>query len=174
MTSFDDEEDPWPRLPLLEGPGVFPGALRPGAVPLFSVEGAGAPLPWAALFSAGRGRTMEMDSLTTWRWALGESGQGRGPATYARFWTRTLNWLTGGEDFRRVRLEAPAERLTLGDDALVRVYVRDEARKPLSDAEVLLEVRGPDGTSSSARMSPSGDGAFAATASPPRRPGNSF
>jgi hypothetical protein len=167
LTSFAGGESSWESLPPLEGPGLFPGALRAGAVPLFTRPDAGAAAPWAALYSAGKGRTMAMDCLTTWRWALGESGEGRGPAAYSLFWTRTLNWLTGGDDFRRVRLELPSDPAAPGEDVLVRAHVRDESRRPLPDAEVRLEARSPDGKTAAFRMSSTGEGAFVAAVPAP-------
>jgi hypothetical protein len=158
----------WDALPPLDGPGVFQSSLRPGATPVLAARGEDGLLPCAAVMAAGKGRTMVMGSLSTWRWALGGAG-----GAYARFWAGVLSWLTGEDDFKRVRLEPPSGGVAPGEEVLVRVRVRDESHRPVSDASVRLEVRESSGSVHEEVAAAAGDGEYVASFTP-RAPGAVF
>jgi hypothetical protein len=138
----------------LEGGGVFPGALRKGAIPILRAEGDG---PLAAVLGAGRGRVMGLVSLSTWRWALGGQEE-----TYIRFWSRALAWLTGEAEFKRVRL-LPPEGADPGEEAILRALVRDEAGRPVPDAEGSFSVREADGGRGAGVFRAAGGGEYLAS-----------
>ena len=153
-----DEGESWPGLPALDGDGWFPAALRPGAVPILGASVDGAARPWAASLRTGKGRVMAVAGLTTWRWALGGA---TGP--YARFWSRALSWLAGGEASARLRLELPPDGAAPGQETVVRAFGRDETGKPLSGAETKLEIIDGDGRRRELPMDPAGEGEYAAS-----------
>ncbi len=157
LTALDEGES-WSTLPTIIGDGWFPAALRPGAVPILGAAVDGAARPWAASLRTGKGRVMAVAELTTWRWALGGA---TGP--YARFWSRALSWLVGGEESSRLRLELPPDGAAPGQETVVRAFGRDETGKPLSGAEIKLGIVDGDGRRRELPMDPVGDGEYAAS-----------
>ena len=86
-------------------------------------------------------RIAAMNALTTWRWALGGA-----PDAYVRYWSGVLAWLTGEEEYRRVRLELPPAGAAPGDEVVLRLHARDDALHPVADAEARFTVQEADGS----------------------------
>jgi hypothetical protein len=100
---------------------------------------------------------MGLTSLTTWRWALGGQEE-----TYIRFWSRALAWLTGEAEFKRVRL-LPPDGADPGEETILRALVRDEAGRPVPDAEGSFTVREADGNLGAGVFRAAGEGEYLAS-----------
>jgi hypothetical protein len=110
----------------------------------------------AALLPTGKGRVLALANLTTWRWALGGE-----PEAYVKFWSDAVAWLTGEESFRRVMLELPPAAAP-GEELLIRAHARDDALRPVSDAEARYFLTEADGTRRAGLLAPAGPGEYAA------------
>ncbi len=63
--------------------------------------------------------------------------------------------------------------MTPGEESLLRIYVRDEARRPVADADVRLEIREPAGAPREEKAAAAGDGEYVVSFTP-RSPGTIF
>jgi uncharacterized membrane protein len=152
----------WRSMPPLEGNGIFAARTRPGAVAVAGWRSpSGEEFPLLSVWPRGKGRVFMALSLTTWRWALQEAGRGNGPWAYQQFWSNTVRWLSSADDFRLVRLDLPPEGVPLGEEFLLRAFVRDHAYRPLSSAELRVSVRNPAGHVRHLTLPSVGEGEYA-------------
>lgn len=135
----------WSRMASLEGDGRFWSRVKTGAVLLAGWRSPDGISPVLAVWQRGRGRVMMFLSLSSWQWALQESGRGHGTWIYQRFWSNVLRWVSSSEDFRLVRLDVPQRPVSAGENVLLRATVRDESHRPLDSALVRATVIGPKG-----------------------------
>jgi uncharacterized membrane protein len=154
----------WSALPALEEDTTLPAAVRPGAQALAVARVPGGPFPVAAAWRRGRGRVMTVHALTTWRWALGESGRGRGTEAYQRFWQNAVRWLSAAEDLRPVKTDLPRETVGVGEEWLLRTFVRDDGFAPLASARVEAVLESPDGGRERVTLKSLGNGEYAESA----------
>jgi uncharacterized membrane protein len=130
----------WAAMPALASAALV-GGPRPGATVLATTETAtGATVPLVAVQRYGRGRTMVFSGEASWRWRMMMPATDR---SYETFWRQSARWLAGDSP-KPVSIQAPAG-IDEGLPVPVRVSVRDEQYAPVSDADVQLSVRGPDG-----------------------------
>lgn len=166
MSLADDavaSRDTWSRLPSLGPAGVLPGRAAAGAQVLAGVETPAGAGPLLAVWAKGRGRVMALASLSSWRWALGQAGEGQGMWAYQRFWNNVLRWMSASGDFRLVRLDPPAGAVAVGQEVLVRVFARDESYRPLTAGRVTVLARAPDGQTRAVDLKPLGNGDYGET-----------
>lgn len=152
----------WNSLPALEGNGLFPARTKPGAAVLAGARAAdgGGALPVLAAWPRGKGRVMMFFNLTSWRWALQESGRGRGTSAYQMFWNNSLRWLAAADQFKLVRLDLPREAAELGEPVLLRAHVRDENHRPAADAAVQASLEDPAGNKRQITLKAVGKGEY--------------
>jgi len=155
-----ESQNVWGRMVPLEGDGRFWRQAKDGAVVMAGFRTSEGALPVIVGWQKGRGRVMMLQSLTTWRWALFESGRGHGTWVYQRFWSNVLRWLGSSDDFRLVRLDLPEESVSAGENVLLRVYVRDESHRPLDTAQVRLAIHNPQGSVDRLTLASHGDGEY--------------
>ena len=140
----------WEALPPLDGWGRF-AAVRPGATVLASHPAQttedGRPLPVAAVRPFGRGKVMLISTDSSWRWKLGAAADPDAAGFYARFWTRSVQYLTGGLDLSKVKFAPLPDRIPPREPARLSLRVFDEGfgPAPAADTRVSVVWTGPDG-----------------------------
>lgn len=145
-------------LPLRAGSGDrvlvgSAGAVPPARARERRVGSAGPPLLLAR--RVGRGQVLLVNGTGFWRWSLSgtdELSAERGTA----LWRRLVHWLAEPAQAEPLRVE-PERRLTAGGEP-VRLFatLQDSAFRPLAGAEVMGDVRGPDGRARHVRFAPGG------------------
>ncbi len=119
----------WKSLSPLEGNGLWPAGVLPGARVLLREPRTG--LPLLAERSLGRGRAVGLANDTTWRWALGAGRRGEGPADYQRFWQNMARWLAASPGSGPLRLSRPEGNLRPGETWRARLRLPpDERSRP--------------------------------------------
>lgn len=107
------------KMGALEGSGMFPEKIMPGARVL-AVEPGGHPvmaeMPW------GRGRVLGLANRTSWRWALEGGRRGKGPGDYQRFWENVVRWLAASPGAGSVRVDRPSGSVSVGETTLLAVH----------------------------------------------------
>lgn len=144
-----DNEAAWRGLVPMDGLNLTLGPADGAAVLLEhpSLQGAdGHPLPVLTVGSYGKGRSMALMVDSSWRWSFSEAGTGQGNQTYLRFWKNAMRWLVGDPEDQPVTVEAGKENVQPGEEARVRVQVRDIAFSPIAGAKVTVQVSGPEGS----------------------------
>ena len=142
----------WAALPPLDGWGRF-ASVRSGVTVLAShpreTTEDGKPLPIAAVRSFGRGKVMLISTDSSWRWKLGAAADPDAAGFYARFWTRSVQYLTGGLDLSKVKFAPLPDRVPPREPARMSLRVFDEGFGPASAADTRLSVTwtSPDGRS---------------------------
>ena len=106
----------------------------------------------------GKGRSMAFTSDTTAGWGedfeaeWGEDGDNR---YYKRFWKNAVRWLAAYRiDFpsKLTVIETDRNLYELTESAAIRVHVLDSDAEPTESADVELELRRPDGTTTAHRV----------------------
>jgi hypothetical protein len=96
----------------------------------------------------GKGRVAAMTSRTTWRWSLASANDPQTGGVYQTFWKNAVLWLTRSDEFKPVRLAIDGKAARAGENERFRVWVFDDYFKPVPDAEVQVQLTGPDGLTS--------------------------
>jgi hypothetical protein len=144
----DRNRDLWRRLPGLEDVTLVPG-VKAGAIVLGSVRRGGREFPVLTVWRYGKGRVAALTARTTWRWSLTAADDPQTAGVYQQFWKNAVLWLTRSDDFKSVRLALDGKSARIGENERLRVWVFDEYFKPVPDAEVQVQLVGPDGAGTS-------------------------
>ena len=130
----------WEQLPPLGG-SVALGRSKPGVSVLAVVSGPGGDTrPLVSIQRYGRGRAMVFSGEAAWRWKMMQPAADR---SYDRFWGQAARWLSAG----------PAGPVTVsaeggqapGDVVRLDISVRDDAYRPVTDADPRVSIRTPEG-----------------------------
>jgi len=146
-------ERAWRAMPRVTVPEIFT-RVKPGALVL--LEGvkaarAGARPVLLALHRYGRGIGLAFAPSDSWRWQMEMDSS---DLSHETFWKQMLRYMVSfAEDPVVVRTEADAYEV--GDEAPLRVEVRDELFRPVPDARVEVEVTTPRGATERVRVEPS-------------------
>jgi uncharacterized membrane protein len=131
----------WAALPALAASTPLGGA-RPGAqvLAVADVPGSG-PRPIVAVQRYGRGRSMLFAGEASWRWRMMMPASDR---SYETFWRQAARWMsTTAPD--PVSLVVP-ETAVPGETVALELVVRDRAFAPVPDADTVVRVVAPDGS----------------------------
>ena len=136
----DDNRKKWAALPALASMAPVGGA-RPGAQVLaVALTAGGNPQPLIATQRYGQGRSMVFAGEASWRWRMMR------PATdnsYETIWRQLARWITAGAQGPvTIAALSPAGP---GITDRISVFVRDEDFRPVANAEVAVQVTGPNG-----------------------------
>jgi len=160
----DINKEIWASLPSLEG--VTPLArIRPGAMVLGDVSIGDKSYPVLTVWKYRKGRVGLLTTRTTWRWSL-MSGDKRTAGAYQRFWKNMVLWLTHADENKQVRLALENKRVRLGDPAVLRMWTYDEYFKPLTDTDIKLQLKMPDGKTDSVDVQRETAGVFRSSLKP--------
>jgi uncharacterized membrane protein len=130
----------WLALPALAGVSTV-GSPRPGAAVLAVTQSTtGATVPLVAVQRYGGGRTFVFAGEGSWRWRMLMPADDR---SYEVFWRQSLRWLASDSP-EPLDVGLPASAVP-GVVSAIDVRVRDQAYRPIADAEVRVSVRDPNG-----------------------------
>jgi len=96
--------------------------------------------PVITIAEKGKGRVMCITTSSLWRLALGSEN----PYNYVRIIGQSVKWLTNAASIKQVVIFAK-KSYNINDTASLKIHVKDEYFKPVSNASVQLEVASPDG-----------------------------
>lgn len=155
----------WESLPELDGVTRLPRA-KAGATVLAAANDRGRETPVLTVWKFGKGRVGALTARTTWRWSM-QNGSASAPAdAYERFWKNMVLWLTHSDEFKPVRVAADSKTARAGEKETLRVWVFDDYFKPISDADVRVQVTDPTGKTVDLKPYPETSGVFAAPFTP--------
>jgi hypothetical protein len=138
-TTLDESRRRWAQLPALASV-VSAGGPRAGAQVLAVTAAPDATRPLLITQRYGLGRSMVFAGEAAWRWRMLLPAS---DDSYERVWRQLSRWVAGGA-VDRIEIAAGAVALP-GTSAALRVLVRDEQFKPVSNAEVSIRVTAPGG-----------------------------
>ena len=130
-----------------------PGAPKPGATVLASMNAGRRKLPLLITENYGHGRTAVMATGGTWRWQMSEA---LGDPSHDQFWHQLLRWLVA-ETPGPVSASMPARVLMDEGRVQFTAQVRDRQFQPAADAHVTAHVVGPEGVNAFFDLAPSPD-----------------
>jgi hypothetical protein len=138
----------WAELPPLPGINMT-GPAKPGATvlaahPTWQTGGASAPV--IAVHRYGLGKVLAITAHELWRWDLLMWGTGRTNASYERFWSNAVRWVTTQEGSQRVRVVSEKTQYRGGEPVVLNGQVYDENYHPLDGAaiSVVIQSKQPD------------------------------
>jgi uncharacterized membrane protein len=137
--SMAESQQQWAKLPALASVAGA-GGPRPGAQVLAVTSDGGALRPLLVTQRYGQGRSMVFAGEASWRWRMMMPAA---DTTHERVWRQLARWLAGGA---ADRIEIPPSAVALpGTTDAIRVLVRDDQFKPVTNAEVAVRVTAPGG-----------------------------
>lgn len=157
--------DLWNSVAPLEDVALLP-RVKPGATVVGSVKVGNQTFPVLTVWKFGKGRVGALSTRTTWRWSLVPSKKEQGATLYQQFWKNMVLWLTHADEYKTVRVSIEAKPVRLAEPAPLRLWVTDEYFKPLTDADVKVQIEGPDQFSNTPSMSMEAPGVFLGSVTP--------
>lgn len=135
----EENQRRWAQLPPLASVAAA-GGPRAGAQVLAVTGGAAGARPLVVTQRYGNGRSMVFAGEAAWRWRMLLPAA---DTTHELVWRQLARWVAGGAT---ERIEIPSAAVPLpGTTENVRVLVRDEEFKPVTNAEVSVRVIAPGG-----------------------------
>jgi uncharacterized membrane protein len=156
--SIAESQKQWAALPALASVAGA-GGPRPGAQVLAVTSDGGTLRPLLVTQRYGQGRSMVFAGEASWRWRMMMPAA---DTTHERVWRQFARWLAGGA---ADRIEIPPTAVGLpGTTEAIRVLVRDEEFKPVTNAEVSVRVTAPGGEerTAPAALADPGEGRYSA------------
>ncbi|MDP8205215.1 MAG: hypothetical protein P9L92_01020 [Candidatus Electryonea clarkiae] len=129
---FEEDNRPAPPVDL---PGLKPENGR-----ILAVAGTESGERPVVISSESSPRTIVFFLDGLWRWDFARRPHDPGGQGYRKFWMRTLRWLTAGDTEERIIVQPVRDIFTGGEEVELTALVRDEALRPLDDAEISAEV----------------------------------
>ena len=133
----------WAELPTLQGIYAT-GRAKPGATVLLehpSLQYQNQALPVLATQRYGSGRSMSMNTASTWRWQMLMSAEDE---SHERLWRQMLRWLAQGA-LERVSIQFDKPFYHAGDTVNVSVKVLDASFEPDNNASLWIQRTDPLG-----------------------------
>lgn len=133
----------WAELPSLQGIYAT-GRAKPGASVLLEhplLQYQNQALPLLATQRYGSGRSMSMNTASTWRWQMLMSAEDE---SHERLWRQMLRWLAQGA-MERVSINFDKPFYNAGDAVSVSVKVRDASYEPDNNASLWIQRTDPLG-----------------------------
>lgn len=133
----------WADLPTLQGIYAT-GRAKPGATVLLehpSLQYQNQALPVLATQRYGSGRSMSMNTASTWRWQMLMSAEDE---SHERLWRQMLRWLAQGA-LERVSIQFDKPFYNAGDTVNVSVKVLDASFEPDNNASLWIQRTDPLG-----------------------------
>lgn len=146
LTQLDDDPmasmQRWMELPPL--PGIHQvGPAKPGATvlathPTWQIEGQ--PAPVITVQRYGLGKVLAIATYDLWRWDMMMWETGGTNASYVRFWSNAVRWLTTREGSRRVRVATEKPVYRSGDPIVFAGQVYDESYHAIDGATISVSI----------------------------------
>lgn len=151
----------WAELPPLPGINQV-GPAKPGATvlathPTWQVQGQ--PAPVIAVQRYGLGKVLAIATYDLWRWDLMMWGAGGANASYVRFWSNVVRWMTTREGSQRVRVATEKLEYRSGERIDLRGQAYDESYRPIDGAAISVDIVPKQGNEEPIRveLAPTGD-----------------
>ncbi len=157
----EDNRARWASLPPLASVAHV-GGSRPGAQVLaVALTAGGTPQPLIATQRYGQGRSVVFAGEASWRWRMQRPAD---DLSYETIWRQLARWVTAGAQ-SPVTISALSPAVA-GITERISVIVRDEDFRPVSDADVAIELTAPNGDKRQLRAALSNpqDGRYAVAA----------
>ncbi|MBF0408714.1 MAG: VWA domain-containing protein [Candidatus Riflebacteria bacterium] len=158
-------------LPKFDGLFVYP-KIRAGTEVLLSstLELPGGPAPSLISSRTGQGRVAMLLGGPLWTMGFKLVSNGKGIKPYTGFVVNLLKWIANRREDAQVSLELPSSRLFTGQPVTFRVFVTDQSRQPLDNAQVTGEIISAGSQTTALSFLSSGEkGLYEATIVPFRR-----
>ena len=130
-----------------------PGAPKPGATVLASMNAGRRKLPLLITQNYGHGRTAVMATGGTWRWQMSEA---LGDPSHDTFWRQLLRWLVNDTP-GPVSASMPVRILMDEGHVQLTAQVHDRQFQPAADAHVTAHIVGPEGVNAFLDLAPAQD-----------------
>ncbi len=142
--SGEDNENAnlWRLLPELQGVFVT-GRIKPGATVLMEhpvLQYQNQLLPIIAQQRYGSGRSMSVNTASTWRWQMMLPFDDQ---SHEILWRQILRWLTSSSP-ERINIEFDREFYNVGDEVNVTVVALNDQYEPDNDATLWMQTTTPD------------------------------
>lgn len=140
----------WGELPTLQGIYVT-GRAKPGATVLLEhpmLQHQNQALPVIATQRYGSGRSMSINTASTWRWQMLMSSEDE---SHERLWRQMLRWLAQGA-LERVTVNFDKPFYNAGDTVAVSVKVLDAEFEPDNNASLWIQRTDPLGNTEDVAM----------------------
>ena len=142
--SGEDNENAnlWRLLPELQGVFVT-GRIKPGATVLMEhpvLQYQNQLLPIIAQQRYGSGRSMSVNTASTWRWQMMLPSDDQ---SHEILWRQILRWLTSSSP-ERINIEFDREFYNVGDEVNVTVVALNDQYEPDNDATLWMQTTTPD------------------------------
>ncbi|MCB1670099.1 MAG: VWA domain-containing protein [Gammaproteobacteria bacterium] len=143
--SSDDAENRrlWQELPELQGIHVT-GRAKPGATVLLEhpiLQFQNQPLPVIATQRYGSGRSMSINTASTWRWQMMMHSEDQSHET---LWRQMLRWLAVSAP-ERITIDFDREFYNVGDEVSISATVLGDDYEPDNDATLWMQLVDPEG-----------------------------
>ena len=143
LSGEDNENaDLWRLLPELQGVFVT-GRIKPGATVLMEhpvLQYQNQLLPIIAQQRYGSGRSMSVNTASTWRWQMMLPSDDQ---SHEILWRQILRWLTSSSP-ERINIEFDREFYNVGDEVNVTVFALNDQYEPDNDATLWMQTTTPD------------------------------
>ena len=141
--STDDSENLnlWRQFPELQGVYVT-GRIKPGATVLLEhplLQYQNQALPIIASQRYGSGRSMSVNTASTWRWQM---MQPSADLSHETIWRQVLRWLSATAP-ERITIEFDQEFYNVGDEVNVTAQVLNDQYEPDNDAALWMQTTNP-------------------------------
>ena len=131
----------WRRLPELQGVFVT-GRIKPGATVLMEhpvLQYQNQLLPIIAQQRYGSGRSMSVNTASTWRWQMMLPSDDQSHET---LWRQVLRWLAVSSP-ERINIDFDREYYNVGDEVNVTVVALNDQYEPDNDATLWMQTETP-------------------------------
>lgn len=133
----------WQELPELQGVHVT-GRAKPGATVLLEhpiLQFQNQPLPIIASQRYGSGRSVSLNTASTWRWQMMMPSEDQSHET---LWRQILRWLAVSAP-ERISVDFDREFYNIGDEVNISATVLGDDYEPDNDATLWMQVTDPEG-----------------------------
>lgn len=133
----------WQELPELQGIHVT-GRAKPGATVLLEhpiLQFQNQPLPVVASQRYGSGRSISVNTASTWRWQMMMHSEDQSHET---MWRQILRWLAASAP-ERITIDFDREFYNIGDEVSISATVLGDDYEPDNDATLWMQVTDPQG-----------------------------
>lgn len=133
-------------LPRFDGIYEF-NRLKPGTEILLSstVQGRDGNIPFMLTSRTGQGNVMMITGAPMWQMGFRLAPSAHGFTPYSGLIVNMFKWLADRREDAQVSIELVSSRGSTGQTAPFRVWVQNEQRQLLSNAQVRLNIKDPDG-----------------------------
>ncbi len=142
--TLDSNKKMWQNLPsLFRSHRRF--QLRAGATTLMTKQN-GEPILVFQRVGLGKSLLFAAEGIWNWHFGVNTYKDTSYQSVYPRFWAQTLRWMSQQSDGNRIYLTTSSPTYAQGDTVSINIRAYSLTMQPQDDAEILLTVTTPSGT----------------------------